>query len=186
MYILFHYCQGFRIDELLPPTSLLLIQVWVHRVLLNSLENPPQGLPADLQLLLNVGQSYHCLPQLDTATFVSLEMCEDVCLSAVILILMCCEDNLQLATSAVIQNDRPGSHSPLSMVKHLCNLPNSHRKTLILISHQVKAQKNKNYVTIKNADTAGCLNVFFFFASINKEYSAVLCALQSSIALLNV
>jgi len=46
MYILFHYCQGFRIDELLPPTSLLLIQVWVHRVLLNSLENPPQGLPA--------------------------------------------------------------------------------------------------------------------------------------------
>jgi len=48
MYILFHYCQGFRIDELLPPTSLLLIQVWVHRVLLNSLENPPQGLPADL------------------------------------------------------------------------------------------------------------------------------------------
>jgi len=75
------------------------------------------------------------------------------------------------------------------MVKHLCNLPNSHRKTLkknILISHQVKEQKNKNYVTIKNADTSGCLNVFFFFASINKEYSSVLCALQSSIALLNV
>ena len=102
MCILFHYCQGFRIDELLPPTSLLSIQVWVHRVLLNSLENPVQALPADLKLLLNVGQSYHCLPQLDTATFVSLEMCEDVCLSAVMLILMCCEDNLQLATSAVI------------------------------------------------------------------------------------
>lgn len=61
-----------------------------------------------------------------------------------------------------------------------------HSKKIILISHQVKAQKNKNYVTIKNADTAGCLNVFFFFASINKEYNAVLCALQSSIALLNV